>query len=93
MRSVGSLVPARAISCCALLPRRAPHTLRPQQTEVLATQAASQLARRSNVRQVRGPRTRSAAEAAKRSFAAEAAAGDLMVVEDGRREQVAKMPC
>ncbi len=86
------------ISSCALLPRRAPHALRPRQTEVLATQAASQLARRSIVRQVRGPRTRSAAEAAKRSFVAEAAAGDLMVVEDGpapralEREQVAKMP-
>ncbi len=56
---------------------------RARRTEALATQAASQLARRSIVRQVRGPRTRSAAEAAKRSFVAEAAAGDLMIVEDG----------
>ncbi len=39
MRSVGSLVPSRTISCCALLPRRAPHAIRPRQTEVLATQA------------------------------------------------------
>ncbi len=100
MCSVGSLVPSRTICCCALLPRRAPHALRSRQTEVLASQAAGQLARRSLVRQVRGPRTRSAAEAAKCSFAAEAAAGDLMVVEDGpalraqkEREQVAKMPC
>ncbi len=57
MCSVGSLVPSRTISCCALLPRRAPHALRPRQSEVLATQAASQLARRSIVRQVRGPRS------------------------------------
>ncbi len=44
----------------------------------------SPAARTSIVPEIRGPRTRSAAEAAKRSFAAEAAAGDLMVVEDGR---------
>ncbi len=37
------------------------------------------------------PSDRSAAEAARRSFAAEAAAGDLMVVEDGRREKVAEI--
>ncbi len=53
----------------------------------------SPAARTSKVPEIRCPRTRSVAEAAKRSFAAEAAAGDLMVVEDGRREQVAKMPC
>ncbi len=49
--------------------------------------------------EIRGPRTRSTAEAAKRSFAAEAAAGDLMVVEDGprreleEREKVAEIRC
>ena len=50
-------------------------------------------ARTSKVPEIRGPRTRSAAEAAKRSFAAEAAGGDLMVVEDGRREKVAEIWC
>jgi hypothetical protein len=50
------------------------------------------------VPEIRGPRTRRAAEAAKRSVAAEAAAGDLMVVEDGpaprapaSREKVAEI--
>ncbi len=45
------------------------------------------------------PSDRSAAETAKRSFAAEAAAGDLMIVEDGprrepeEREKVAEIRC
>jgi hypothetical protein len=48
------------------------------------------------VPEIRGPRTR---RLAKRSFAAEAAAGDLMVVEDGprrepeKREKVAEIRC
>ncbi len=54
-------------------------------------------ARTSIVPEIRGPRTR---RLAKRSFAAEAAAGDLMVVEDGaaprarkESEKVAEIPC
>ncbi len=60
---------------------------------------ASRHARTSIVPEIRGPRTQSAAEAAKRSFAAEAAAGDLMVDEDGprcepeEREKVAELRC
>ncbi len=53
----------------------------------------SPAARTSIVPEIRGPRTRSAAEAARRSLAAEAPAGDLVVVEDGRREKVAEIRC
>ena len=43
--------------------------------------------------EIRDPRTRSAAKAAKRSFAVKAPAGGLMVAEDGRTEKVAKIRC
>jgi len=60
---------------------------RPQQTEVLATQAASQLARRSIVRQVRGPRT---GGSRRRPHGRR---GRPRAASPREREQVAKMPC
>ncbi len=87
MRSVGSLVPSRTISCCALLPRKAPYALRPRQTEVLASQAAGQLARRSLSAAGSRPADRRQPQAT--SWSSRTAPRR----EPKEREQVAKMPC